>query len=195
MNKVLSLHHSDLFIKENVGTKEQRKDLKKQILQEKKDDTTTISGGNIGCWRTLKTYQNIEWLTDTVKEIVEEANSKYVSDDIAFQKTFNEHSGIVWRYWTNVNEVGSKNILHTHSNDVWAGIYYVQAEGTGNINFYNSANILLQCNPKSPFTRRAVLSPKDGDLYLWPGWVPHDVETNNSDKQRINLAWGINFKQ
>ena len=32
MDKVLPLFHSDVFIKDNVGTDEQREDLKKQIL-------------------------------------------------------------------------------------------------------------------------------------------------------------------
>ena len=36
--------------------------------------------------------------------------------------------------------------------------------------------------------------PKDGLLILWPGWVPHEVEENKSDQQRINLAWGINYR-
>ena len=28
------------------------------------------------------------------------------------------------------------------------------------------------------------LEPKDGMLVIWPGWVPHEVEENKSDKQR-----------
>ena len=45
MDNVLPLFHSALFIKENVGTEEQRKDLKKQILQAKEDDRGTQGGG------------------------------------------------------------------------------------------------------------------------------------------------------
>ena len=96
--------------------------------------------------------------------------------------------------WTNVNEVGSKNVVHSHKPDAWAGIYYLQAEETGNLVFTNPANLLLQCNPKSPYTRKTGIKPKDGMLVLWPGWVPHEVEENQSNKQRINLAWGVNFR-
>ena len=30
-------------------------------------------------------------------------------------------------------------------------------------------------------------------LVLCPGWVPHEVEENKSNKQRINIAWGYKF--
>ena len=48
MDKVLPLFYSDLFIKENVGTEELREDLKRQILQAKKDDRGTQGGSNPG---------------------------------------------------------------------------------------------------------------------------------------------------
>ena len=38
MDKILPLFRSDIFVKENVGTEEQREDLKKQILHAKEND-------------------------------------------------------------------------------------------------------------------------------------------------------------
>ena len=35
---MLPLYHSDFFVKENVGTEEQREDLKKQILHAKENN-------------------------------------------------------------------------------------------------------------------------------------------------------------
>ena len=49
---MIPLYHSDLFVKENVGTDEQISDLKKQILDARDD--------NIG--GTNATYDNVEWL-------------------------------------------------------------------------------------------------------------------------------------
>ena len=60
--------------------------------------------------------------------------------------------------------------------------------------FYNPANTLQQCNKFSPFIRKTGIMPKDGLLILWPGWVPHEVEETKSNQQRINLAWGINYR-
>ena len=48
------------------------------------------------------------------------------------------------------------------------------------------------CNQKSPYIRNVKVEPQDGDLLIWPAWVPHLVERNESNKQRINIA--INIK-
>jgi Xaa-Pro aminopeptidase len=35
---------------------------------------------------------------------------------------------------------------------------------------------------------------QDGDLILWPAWVPHEVETNFSDRERVNIVFDIGAK-
>ncbi len=192
MDEALAMYHADLFIKNDVGTNEQREDLKKQILHAKENKLGEVGGSNPNCWRSNTTYQ-MDWLYDAVRKLIADANEAYFSLDPVFKHFLSQCDNIDFNIWTNVNEKGSKNTLHTHTPDAWAGIYYVQAEGTGNLVFYNPANVLQQCEPRSPFIKKMGIPPKDGMLILWPGWVPHEVEENTSDKQRINLAWGINF--
>ena len=192
MNKVLPLFHSDLFVKENVGTEAQITDLKNQILQAKKDDRGTQGGSNPGCWRSTALYE-MKWLYDEMKNLVMEANQNYFERDSVFEYYVDKSNNLDYNIWTNVNEVGSKNVIHSHKTDAWAGIYYVQAEGTGNLMFYNPANLLNECKFNSPFVRNTGIQPKDGMLILWPGWIPHEVIENKSNRQRINIAWGINF--
>ena len=122
-----------------------------------------------------------------------EANQKCSEIDSAFKQHLEKSDNLDYNIWTNVNEVGSKNVIHSHKADAWAGIYYVQAEGTGNLMFHNPANLLNDCKFNSPFVRGLGIQPKDGMLILWPGWVPHEVVENESNRQRINIAWGINF--
>ena len=189
--EVLPLYRADMFIMK-VGTEEQREDLKKQILHAKENNIGEKSGGNPGCWRSNATYE-MDWLYDAVRGLSDEANKMYFEKDNIFKSYIEKCENRDINIWTNVNEVGSKNVLHTHNADVWAGIYYVQGEGTGNLMFHNPANVLSLCNHVSPFTRKMGIEPKDGMLVIWPGWVPHEVEENISDKQRINIAWGIKF--
>ena len=192
MIKELPLFHSDLFVKENVGTEAQITDLKNQILQAKKDDRGTQGGSNPGCWRSTALYE-MKWLYDEMKNLVMEANQNYFERDSVFEYYVDKSNNLDYNIWTNVNEVGSKNVIHSHKTDAWAGIYYVQAEGTGNLMFYNPANLLNECKFNSPFIRNTGIQPKDGMLILWPGWIPHEVIENKSNRQRINIAWGINF--
>ena len=193
MDKKVELYHADLFVKNGVGTEEQRADLLKQVLYAKENNLETSSMSNDGCWRSTKKYK-MDWLYEELRNLVSKATAVYMQSDKPFEAFVKQGVGLDFACWTNVNEVGSKNNLHTHTRDCWAGIYYIQAEGTGNLTFFNPANTLLQCNPKSPMIRSYGVTPKDGDLFIWPGWVPHEVEENKSNQQRINLAWGINFK-
>ena len=72
-------------------------------------------------------------------------------------------------------------------------MYYLQGSGTGDLILANPANVLADCNLDAPYTHDMAFSPKDGDLILWPAWVPHEVEPNLSDKERINIAFNINI--
>ena len=130
---------------------------------------------------------------DTWKDLLKKINE--FLKEVWTSEQYVENSTLeIQNMWANINYRYAYNRYHEHSNCLWAGIYYVQAEGTGNLMFYNPANTLQQCNPNSPFIRKTGIIPKDGMLILWPGWVPHEVEENKSNQQRINLAWGINFK-
>ena len=191
--KRLPLFYSDVFVYEDIGTDEQREDLKKQILHAKENKIGEVGGSNPNCWRSDAKY-DCEWLHDAIYKLSDEVNNIYFESEPIYKVLLEKCTNRDFNYWTNVNEVGSKNDLHSHTEDAWAGIYYVQAEGTGNIMFHNPANVLQQCNPHSPFTRKTGITPKDGMLILWPGWVPHEVEENKSNQQRINLAWGIKFR-
>ena len=52
--KNINLFSSHLFVK-NVGTEEQKQDLKNQILSAKDNNVGYIPSGNKKCWRSLNT--------------------------------------------------------------------------------------------------------------------------------------------
>ena len=89
-------------------------------------------------------------------------------------------------------EIGSGNVLHSHKFfSSFSGIYYIQGKDTGNLVFYNTQNLMHDCYTKSPFTKKFKMNPKDNSLVLFPSWVPHEVEENKSDRQRINIAFNV----
>ena len=73
MDSMIPLYHSDLFVKENVGTDEQISDLKKQILDARDNNRGTQPGSNEGCWRSNALYE-MQWLYDEMKQLVISAN-------------------------------------------------------------------------------------------------------------------------
>jgi len=190
MDGRIALYHSDIFIKKNVGTPEQLTDLYNQIKATQNKNINPMAQNNDDCWRSSSKYDNDDWLVDAVMEMTKMASEYYFDFDESFLHHVPKKS-IKINYWTNVNSPGAKNVLHNHQEDTFAAVFYLQANETGNIIFVNPANLLSQCNPASPFTRCLSLAPEDNQIILWPAWVPHEVDINPSDKERINIAFSI----
>jgi uncharacterized protein (TIGR02466 family) len=190
MNKqFITLIRSDLFIN-NIGTHEQRQQLIDEIRFVKSQHPEGIDKSNLGCWRWNDPCKNIDWLMEGIMNLLDSAVELYSQEDKLFADR--ERSKLVnVDYWANINQPYSRNSIHSHKSAQFSACYYLQAEGTGAIVFTNPANIMADCNPGSPFTRDYRMEPKDGDLLLWPSWMPHEVETNFSDKERINLAFDL----
>lgn len=189
MHERTELFSSHLFYKQ-VGTDDQREKLKETILQYRDELPNNVNNSNIDCWRNSIELSDIDWLHEGLHGLVEEALEYYTSADPAFANSIMEKR-ISSIYWTNVNEPGSINAVHSHPNATFACVYYVQGEGTGKLQFPNPANLLNNCYTISPFMRGVSFQPKDGELILFPGWLAHEVLRNNSDKQRINIAFEI----
>ena len=189
------LYYCDLFTKKNVGTKKQRKDLLDKIHYLKKNNIGEADGSNKDCFRSTYEYgEELDWLREVIRDFVVEISKFYGDCDKIFRDTVSQETQQCdLSIWTNVNEPGSTNDIHTHKDFNFACTYNLQTEGTGNLVFSNPANLLSDCNQKSPFIRNYKIEPKDGDLLIWPAWVPHYVEENKSNKQRINIATNINL--
>ena len=192
---VSSLFYSDLFTKSDVGSTDQQKDLIKQILSAKENNLGQAPYSNEGCWRSNFEYGNeINWLREEVKNYTIQICNTYATIDNVFKEQISKENNMLdFKIWTNVNEPNSTNDIHTHKEFSFACTYYLQGTNTGKLTFINPANILNECNLKSPFVRNYSVEPKDGDLFIWPAWIPHKVDRNESDRQRINLAFNINI--
>lgn len=150
----------------------------------------SVENTNDNCWRSSVRFENIDWLLDEVIALVNNAVGYYKSLDPIFNKAeFKKPYKI--NYWTNVNKPGSRNVLHSHNGSHFACVYYVQAQDTGALRMINPANLIANCIPSAPYVRDFYFNPSAGDLILWPGWMPHEVEPNLSNKDRINIVFDI----
>lgn len=184
---------ADLFTT-NVGTDEQRQELLAEALTHRNANQDTMAFSNEGCWRSQFQYKNIDWLTEHLRNLTNTAIDYYIETDNAFSKKVKFFGDARVKYWTNVNEPKSKNSLHVHGLHHFVGLYYIQGYDTGDLIFHNPSNLTETCNPYTPFVSRTAWPPKNGDLLLWPGWMPHETEINLSDKQRVNIAFNVRFE-
>jgi len=98
--------------------------------------------------------------------------------------------------WINVNGKGAYNTPHDHAGHTWSGCYYVkvpaQADGPGaDLEFLDPrTNVKAGGVPESPFFANTVrVSPREGDVLLFPSYVRHWVYPNHADEQRISIAF------
>lgn len=187
--KIITLTKADVFV-DNVGTNDQRDQLIEEIRFLKHHYPNGIDKSNPGCWRWNNPCSNIDWLMSRIMNLLDSAVDLYSEEDRTFSSRKRLELVSV-DYWANVNQPRSRNAIHCHKPAQFSACYYLQAEGTGAITFTNPSNIMAECNPGSPFIRDFRIEPKDGDLLLWPAWMPHEVETNFSDRERINLAFDL----
>ena len=177
-----------------------------QILYAKENDIGTQGGGNDGCWRSDAKYE-MDWLYDEMRSLSNEVNNIYFESDPTYKMLLKKCDNREFGVWTNVNEVGSKNVLHTHTEDAWAGIYYVQCPpNSGNVIFHKEW--ARYQNISKPVFQEELTSlrhqwdnvfwePREGRVILFPSWIGHQVEQNltnveGEDGYRISISFNIN---
>jgi len=104
--------------------------------------------------------------------------------------------------WAVVNGPGSSNKLHTHPFNYLSGVFYLQVpKDSGPLVFWDprpQSEVLLP--PKKPeesmhISNRVSWTPKPNDLILFPSWLSHEVEKNNSTQERIVLSFNLELKR
>lgn len=100
--------------------------------------------------------------------------------------------------WANILQPNTGHKAHTHPNNYFSGVFYVQSEEDVNIRFLDprpGANVI---NPKSKNfnkynSQEWSIGSKTNRVILFPSWLPHYVPTN-MDKLRISISFNIMLK-
>ena len=98
--------------------------------------------------------------------------------------------------WANISPKGSHMGVHNHTDCDLAGVYYVKVpEGDcGNIGFHDNRPVLFG---NSFIVQRYVgpsivqRFPVEGNMYLFPSSLSHNVGVNNVDEDRISISFNL----
>jgi uncharacterized protein (TIGR02466 family) len=97
--------------------------------------------------------------------------------------------------WFNFSKKEGYQYDHTHPHCRISGTYYYASNGKdGSIRFQNpNAHIHAHLFPADGMSMESIsYAPKVGRLLLFPSWLVHRVNKNNTDHERISIA--MNFK-
>ena len=104
--------------------------------------------------------------------------------------------------WMNASPGGGYNAPHTHPGAHWSGVYYVSQpeveEGnSGMIEFLDPRTDLPNWRLlKAPaFKLKKKLRPMPGDIILFPSYLVHWVYPNETDEERVTIAFNATFQK
>ncbi|PCJ44534.1 MAG: hypothetical protein COA81_01120 [Alphaproteobacteria bacterium] len=163
-----------------------------EILAHKAEEPETDKYSNPGCWRGYRDYESWPYIRDFVLYKLKLIHKHYIGIGASCMPLDDMPDGRVeFELWTNVNEQGSSNIIHSHSKWHWSGVYYVQGRDTGKIAFYSTPYLNQQIVKGLPFGQSYTVDPVDGLLLIFPSYLLHEVLANPIEKQRVNLAFNL----
>ena len=99
--------------------------------------------------------------------------------------------------WAIINKKGNFNTEHIHPNSNLSGAYYVSApKNCGKFKVVNPHSISRDKFPprENPNELNRLVAEheiKEGDLLIFPSYLPHSVLPNQSDEDRIVISFNI----
>ena len=107
---------------------------------------------------------------------------------------------IIGNMWANINPPGGYNRPHIHPNSHFSGVYYIKApQNSGEIVFNDprsAAHMIMpervkDIKPPSHLWREVRVIPLEGRMLMFPSWLWHCVEPNESNDIRISVSFNF----
>ena len=131
---------------------------------------------------------------------------KLVSMLYACQKTIYEQEHldsepVLGNMWANINPPGGMNRAHQHPNSLWSGVYYIKApKNSGHLKIDDPRSSAAMVRPTQKkgtlpvrLYRETHYEPIAGRCIMFPSWLMHCVDPNQSNDIRISVSF--NFLQ
>ncbi len=161
-----------------------------------KNDETGISRSNVKGWHSKDFNLNEKEPQSFISFILPAIEQ--VMNDMNWEKE--KQTAKINNMWAIINTGGSANLRHQHGNSTISGAYYVRAPiNSGDIVFYDPRPAPVYSHPNilNPNLLNAQvngINPKEGALILFPSYLDHSVNENQSDEERIVISFNIKIQ-
>ena len=118
-----------------------------------------------------------------------------------FKEEWLDREPVLGNMWANINPKDGLNQPHIHPKSLFSGVYYVKSNPkAGRLKIYDprpGAQIVMpirkEGQPPKHLWRDINIDPFPGRIIMFPAWLWHAVEANQSDELRISVSF--NFVQ
>jgi uncharacterized protein (TIGR02466 family) len=116
-----------------------------------------------------------------------------------FKEEFLDKHPVLGNMWANINYKGGYNRPHVHPNSVFSGVYYVKTPpNCGNLICNDPRPGIQTCmpnrikeEPPKHLWREIHLQPQENRALIFPAWLWHCVQPNESDDVRISVSFNF----
>ena len=116
-----------------------------------------------------------------------------------YQKEHLDRKPRIGNMWANINPPGGSNQPHIHPNALFSGVYYVKSNlKAGPLKIMDPRpGVQLNMPSRKPgdpgrdLWREAHLEPITGRIIMFPAWLWHSVEPNQSNDLRISVSFNF----
>lgn len=155
-------------------------------------DPIGVANTNENGWQSPNIIQSLDEFADInirIKQVCERiGESQHFLPNLAYQL----------QAWVNISPPGASNKVHYHANCHFSGVYYIslKAPECGSIYFRDPrvANRMMTYPVSEPteFTVGEIrLRAEEGRMYVFPGWLEHGVDVNESDRDRVGISFNV----
>jgi uncharacterized protein (TIGR02466 family) len=181
-----------IYVKD-VGTPEFNTQLEQNIINWSRQDKG-VQKTNVNGWHS-PTDMHLKPEYKMLVDLLHQAQHFIYNDELLDNEPF------LGNMWANINPPGGYNRAHTHPNSLWSGVYYVKAPiNSGHLKVEDPKPCINISRPKRKqgqlpkhLWNEVHFEPIAGRLIMFPSWLNHCVDTNQSNDIRISVSF--NFLQ
>ena len=181
-----------IYVKD-VGTPEFNTQLEQNIINWSRQDKG-VQKTNVNGWHS-PTDMHLKPEYKMLVDLLHQAQHFIYNDELLDNEPF------LGNMWANINPPGGYNRAHTHPNSLWSGVYYVKAPiNSGHLKVEDPKPSINISRPKRKqgqlpkhLWNEVHFEPIAGRLIMFPSWLNHCVDTNQSNDIRISVSF--NFLQ
>jgi len=168
-------------------------ELERDIIAWSKKDKGVVRT-NVQGWHSHTTMQDMPEYKKLVSML-------YASQKTIYDQEHLDSEPVLGNMWANINPPGGMNRAHQHPNSLWSGVYYIKApKNSGHLKIDDPRSVASMTRPRQKegqlpdrLLRETSYEPIAGRLIMFPGWLMHCVDPNESNDIRISVSF--NFLQ
>jgi len=168
-------------------------ELERDIVAWSKQDKGIVRTNVQGWHSTTNMHERPEF-----KKLV---NMLYDCQKTVYEQEYYESEPVLGNMWANINPPGGSNRAHQHPNSLWSGVYWIKTpKNCGQLKIDDPRSVACMTRPRQKDTkkpdrlwRETHYEPIAGRCIMFPSWLMHCVDPNESNDIRISVSF--NFLQ